>query len=324
MVDAWAVTISSDGRLVTTVARGALCLWEVGESQEMKRFQLDIGDHEPDDGDDDPDITPEKYVPLSLSPNDICIAVGCRNDIFVFHSHTGLIPSSPFIGHTDIVRSIAYSTDSTHIVSCSKDHTVRVWDVSSGTCKFTFEGHTYWNTVSFSPKDTQIAVGTAWAGTIHLWTLGTTEPYVLQHKDNGAVSSLAFSQDARLLVAGPAASIHVWDLSSPQDSMKVVGYHVKGWVTSVVFFPDGKQIMSTSEDGAIRVWDGEEVAEIKSDFGGGGRWILENDKELLFWSLSGVRHPRNNLIIGPHIDLARFVHGEQWVNCRQPVAIADS
>jgi WD40 repeat protein len=288
----------------------------VGESQEMKRFQLDIGDHDTD----------LENVPLSLSPNEICIAVGCRNDIFVFHLHTGLIPSSPFMGHTDVVRSIAYSTDSTHIVSCSKDHTVRVWDALNGTCKFTFEGNTYWNTVSFSPNNTQIAVGSTLDGTIHLWTLGTVEPYILQHEgEGGSVPSLAFSQDARLLVAGSFGEIRVWDLSSPQDSKKVVGDHLKSkWITSVVFFPDGKQIMSTSQDGTIRVWDGEELAEIKSDKDGDGHWILGNDEELLFWSLSGVRHPRNRLIIGPHLDLTYFVHGEQWLNCRQPVAIADS
>ncbi|KAJ7909118.1 hypothetical protein B0H13DRAFT_2493818 [Mycena leptocephala] len=202
MVDAWAVAISSNGRLVTTVARGALCLWEVGEGQEMKRFQLDVGDHEPDSiPDEDPDTAPEKYVPLSLSPNEICIA---------------------------------------------------------------------------------------------------------------------------LLVAGCGASIHVWDLSSPQDSMKVVGYHMNKGVTSVVFFPDGKQIMSTSQDGTIRVWDGEELAEIEYFYDGDGQWILGNDEELLCWTLSGVRHPRNNLIIGPHVDLTHSVHGEQWLNCKQPAAIADS
>jgi WD40 repeat protein len=44
------------------------------------------------------------------------------------------------------VNSCSWSLDSSKVVSCSNDKTVRVWDVSSGECIVTLTGHN--NTVS--------------------------------------------------------------------------------------------------------------------------------------------------------------------------------
>ena len=35
-------------------------------------------------------------------------------------------------GHSDLVRSVAYSPDGKHIVSGSDDKTVKIWDSSTG------------------------------------------------------------------------------------------------------------------------------------------------------------------------------------------------
>jgi WD40 repeat protein len=45
------------------------------------------------------------------------------------------------IGHTDITRAIVVLDELT-ICSCSCDKTVKVWDVSTGACERTLEGHT--------------------------------------------------------------------------------------------------------------------------------------------------------------------------------------
>ncbi|KAJ7812687.1 hypothetical protein B0H13DRAFT_1666076 [Mycena leptocephala] len=265
----------------------------------------------------------QQYLPQF--PRLLCMKEGpqswdrCRNDICVFNSDSGPIECGPFIGHTDIVRCIDYSADSTTIVSCSKDQTVRSWNALDGTCKFTFQAHADWHAVSCSPKNTQIAAGPTWYDAIQLCTLGTNASRTLEHK--GPIQSIAFSHDGQSLVAGSPSTICVWDLSAPQDSMKVVGYHLKKGTTSVGFFPDGKQIMSAAED-TIRVWDGSELAEVKCSPEGDGYWVHDNKKELLFWSLSGVRHRRNTLVIGPHIDLSHFVDGERWEECTQALPLS--
>ena len=44
-------------------------------------------------------------------------------------------------GHSGVVRSVAFSHDSTRLASASSDSTVKIWDASSGACLQTLEGH---------------------------------------------------------------------------------------------------------------------------------------------------------------------------------------
>ena len=44
-------------------------------------------------------------------------------------------------GHSDDVRSVAFSHDSARLASASSDRTVKIWDASSGACLKTLEGY---------------------------------------------------------------------------------------------------------------------------------------------------------------------------------------
>jgi WD40 repeat protein len=44
-------------------------------------------------------------------------------------------------GHSNDVRSVAFSHDSARLASASSDNTVKIWDVHSGACLQTLEGH---------------------------------------------------------------------------------------------------------------------------------------------------------------------------------------
>jgi len=55
-------------------------------------------------------------------------------------------------GHSDWVRSMAFSTDGKQVVSRSDDKTVRLWDAATGTALQTLEGHSDWvSSAAFSP-----------------------------------------------------------------------------------------------------------------------------------------------------------------------------
>ena len=49
---------------------------------------------------------------------------------------------APYEGHTRDVNSVCLSADGRYALSGSEDKTLRLWEVESGKCLRTFEGHT--------------------------------------------------------------------------------------------------------------------------------------------------------------------------------------
>jgi WD40 repeat protein len=72
-------------------------------------------------------------------------------------------------GHTAGVNSVAFSPDGQHIVSGSRDKTLKIWDANNGKQLQTLTGHTGWVTsVSFSPDGQRIVSGN-YDKTVKLW-----------------------------------------------------------------------------------------------------------------------------------------------------------
>ena len=336
------VIFSQNGKLVATGGQ-ALRLWNVETGKMVYSFSI-------------------KVRTLALSPDNTCIAAGCEGiasgipyvgerevldgsyNIRVFNLESANIPHhhlfilgpsgkrimrlkgevlpSPFEGHKDHVRSVAYSADGKQIASCSDDQTVRVWDVSTGSRR-TFKSHpNRIHSVAFFPDGTQIISDTG------LFTLstGSFTPHALGNTAQ-EVLSFAFSVDARFLASGSFdAACQIWDTKSHQ-TVQLLGHTDD--VTSVAFFPDGKQLMSASKDGTIRVWDIELLEKRGEMFGWGidlkmgglGHWILGTDKRDILWTPLPIQYPRNNFVMGRclKIDFTNFVHGEEWWKCGEPL-----
>ena len=166
---------------------------------------------------------------------------------------------SPLQGHTDSVSSVAFSPDGRHIVSGSRDETIRVWDAQTGgQVGNPLQGHTSSvNSVAFSPDGRHIVSGSR-DQTIRVWdvqTGGQVGNPLQGH--TSSVRSVAFSPDGRHIVSGSDdQTIRVWDAQTGGQVGNPLQGHT-GYVRSVAFSPDGRHIVSGSNDQTIRVWDAQ-------------------------------------------------------------------
>jgi WD40 repeat protein len=116
-----------------------------------------------------------------------------------------------FSGHEDNVFKAAFSPDSRSLATCSRDHTVRLWQVGSGECQV-LSGHTdevY--AVAFHPDGTRLATA-ARDGAVWLWDVARGEEVARLPGHRGFVWSLAFSKDGATLASGSGdATVRLWD-----------------------------------------------------------------------------------------------------------------
>jgi WD40 repeat protein len=156
-------------------------------------------------------------------------------------------------GHTDTVRSIAFSPDGSTLVSGSVDKTVRIWDVPNGRLIRTIDAHSdNVNAVAYSPDGRLVASGSS-DQSVKLWDPLTGG---LVRKLDGAdseVLSLAFDPTGKLIAGGTAdGDFDVWDARTGELKTSI---EAKTPVTCVAFNVGGKVAATGSEDKSVRIWN---------------------------------------------------------------------
>jgi WD40 repeat protein len=140
-------------------------------------------------------------------------------------------------GHTDTVNSAKFSPDGKNVVTASSDRTARVWDAQTGRLIRSFSEVYPVISADFGPDGNLVTTVTAG-----------------RHRGLGIINGtfvreLLNSADQRRLVD---PTVRIWSVKS--GSVEVVLSGHSDVITSARFSPDGKYVVTASEDNTARIW----------------------------------------------------------------------
>ena len=205
-------------------------------------------------------------------------------------------------GHDHSISAVLFTKGNEHIISCSRcvilslhtpylltyslthslikrDNSIKYWEVSSGFCIKTFNGHNDWvRCISISLNGDILASGSS-DHTINIWHIDSgTSVQVLRGHEH-VIETLSFGKKSIMavemtkligsnnhndknneselfsyLVSGSRdKSIKLWD---PLKGELLMTFNTHAnWVRGVVLHPTGKYIISVSDDKSIKVID---------------------------------------------------------------------
>ncbi|XP_068607493.1 TAF5-like RNA polymerase II p300/CBP-associated factor-associated factor 65 kDa subunit 5L [Brachionichthys hirsutus] len=157
-------------------------------------------------------------------------------------------------GHSGPVFRTAFLTDSSGLLSCSEDTTIRYWDLGSFTNTVLYRGHAYpvWD-VDISSCSLYFASASQ-DRTARLWTFSRTYPLRVYAGHLADVDCVKFHPNSNYLATGSTdKTVRLWSTQQGASVRLFTGH--RGPVLSLAFSPNGKFLASAGEDQRVKLWD---------------------------------------------------------------------
>ncbi|KAF9225142.1 hypothetical protein BS17DRAFT_580275 [Gyrodon lividus] len=171
---------------------------------------------------------------------------------------------SPLIlrGHNSDIYSLAVSPSGTLLASASKDTSVRLWDLPTGTeySHLIRQHRLPVRCVAFSHDGKRVVTGSQDA-TVRVWDVESVGSMGGQRLHKGLVSHLAFSADGKRIVSGGLdKTVRVWCAESGRALIEPL--RLEREANAVAFDDEGGRILAADRDGAVFAWDMESREEL--------------------------------------------------------------
>jgi WD40 repeat protein len=193
---------------------------------------------------------------LAYSPDGQMVLTGTTDGTArLWETRSGKALGAP-LKHPGAVLAVAFAPDNKSFLTGSADGTAQRWDVATTQAvgpPIRHQGAVV--AVAFRGDDKTIVTGTS-SGKIALWeaTTGKRVAAAAWHARE-EVTSMAFSRDGRAVVIAAGRSAKLWDVSTANP----VGPGLPNlhWVYGVALSPDGKTVLTATDDFSVQLWDVE-------------------------------------------------------------------
>jgi WD40 repeat protein len=157
-------------------------------------------------------------------------------------------------GHSACVTSVSWSPDGQYVTSASDDHTVDVWEATTGRHILTYDGHgDEVLFVAWSPDGVAIASGGR-DETVQVWEAATGKKLLSYKRHTHQVYTLAWAPNGKRIASGGFdQTAQVWDAVSGELLVTYRGH--SECVNGLAWAPNGKRIATASDDATVQVWD---------------------------------------------------------------------
>jgi platelet-activating factor acetylhydrolase IB subunit alpha len=180
----------------------------------------------------------------------------------------GIIPTNEDNANFDVTAAGAQ-----HLLSASRDQTVKLWDMATGFCDHTFADHSDWvRCLSIRQSDGAIWASSGNDQVIYVYNHNERKKVAELRGHEHVVESIAFlSEEAfpkstnnrdktqmdtirdYLASGGRDRTVRLWSISNA-SCLAVFTSH-ENWVKGVLIHPSGNYLVSGGDDRTIRVFD---------------------------------------------------------------------
>jgi WD40 repeat protein len=168
--------------------------------------------------------------------------------------HVSRIFGNLRLRHGNEILSAAFSADGRWLASASRDHAVKIWDMSNGHEEIAYRGHErYVRVAAFSPDGSWIA-SAGGDKDIRVWDSRTGKDLRTLQGTGSYITALVISPDGKhVLAAGDDRKLHIFDATTGTIK-RTIDYMLFGGLRSLAFNADGTRLAAGAENGYVRLW----------------------------------------------------------------------
>ncbi len=237
-----AIDFSPNGQhLVTASDDTTAIIWDIASGDTIRVLRKHLAD-----------VNDVKY-----SPNGQYILTGSRDKTAILWDNDGnYIKTFDKDGHQGNIYAVDFSKKSDrYIATASRDNTVKVWNIKTGSAISTFTHEDYVYGLTFSPKADNIIATGCRDEKIRIWNANKmSEPLQILEGHSGTVVNVAFSPSGDTLASSSwDSSVRLWDLKTEKNVRTFIGH--EDYVLGLAYSQNGQYILSGGRDTEARIWD---------------------------------------------------------------------